>query len=183
MYQQVVARRYAKGLMLAARDQDLDLLASDISAISDALLRNDPNVRRLFEDPSFSPIEQKAVIRKIAQQSQMNPVLEHFLLLLVDKDRVLLLPLICDSLRALVDDYRGRLRANIKSATPLSPQMVEEIGQALKKISKKEVLAVTSVEPDLIGGIRVEMGGMVFDGSVKARLSAIKNKLVNNASM
>jgi F-type H+-transporting ATPase subunit delta len=183
MHQQIIARRYAKGLMLSATDQDLDGLTQNLKSLNEVLLGEQYNLRRLFEDPSFSHKERKAVIKRIADQMEMNPMIAHFLMLLVNKDRILLLPQICEEAITLIDEHHGRQRASIKSATPLHEDMINEICSLLNKISKKNVRAEIMLDPDLIGGIRVEMGGTVFDGSVKARLSSIKNKLVYNASM
>lgn len=179
IYQQAIARRYAKGLLLAVEKDNFDRITQDLLALTDMLLSE--SLKRLFEDPAFSPAERRSVINRIAEQWQMNPELHRFLLLLVNKDRILLLPLIYQAITAIIDEQRGRLRAQIKSASQLDQALVDDIKESLSKITKKEVMAEVAVDPSLIGGIRVDMGGTVFDGTVKARLSAIRNKLVYQA--
>jgi F-type H+-transporting ATPase subunit delta len=78
----------------------------------------------------------------------------------------------------LLDDYHARLRATIKTAALLDDKMVAEITNALKKLCNKNVLTNVEVDETLLGGVRVEMGGMVFDGSVKAKLAEMKNQLI-----
>lgn len=177
MYQQVIARRYAKGLMLAARDAELDSLEAELKSLVDVLLGTHSELFKLLDDPAFSPIERKAVLSRIKDTFAMNQVLYYFLVLLIDKGRTMLLPLIHEALVLLIDERRGRVRAHIKSATPIDNKLVNEIKDALAKVCKKEVLTDATIAPELLGGIRVEMGGLIFDGTVKAKLAAIKNKL------
>lgn len=178
LYQQVIARRYAKGLMMAAQVQDLDTIEQELSAIVASLHEKKSDLDHLFSDPAFFPSEKKAVIDEIADKYHINPVIRHFLFLLVDKSRLKLLPLIHQSFVSLLDDFHGRIRATIKSATEVDDGLVTEITGVLKKLSQKNVLTEVSVDKALLGGLRVEMGGMVIDGSVKAKLLSMKDRLV-----
>lgn len=177
MYQQVIARRYAKGLMLSAKDGELEHLENELKILVDALLGGENDLLKLFSDPAFSPLDQKAVMKRIKEASGMSDSLYRFLLLLIDKGRFMLLPIIHHAFTSFIDERRGRVRAKIESATPISPDYIDEIESALKKICKKEVLATASLAPELLGGIRVEVAGLIFDGTVKAKLDAIKHKL------
>lgn len=178
MFQKVIARRYAKGLMLVAKGKELSELEEELRSLVDIMADDATGLTRLLVDPAFSPIERKAIINRIADASKMAPVLRHFLLLLVEKNRTMLLPLICDSLFSLIDEQVGRVRANIKSATPIYGKQMDEIRDALRKMSKKEVLIAAVIEPELLGGICVEMAGTIFDGTIKAKLDAIKQELL-----
>jgi F-type H+-transporting ATPase subunit delta len=180
MYQQVIARRYAKGLMMAAAVEDLDTIDEQFSELIAVLADENADLARLFSDPAFSPSEKKAVINQICTRYKINEVFCHFLLLLVDKGRLLLLPLIHEGFVALLDEHHGRMRAHIKSAVPVDDVMVKDITAALKKICKKEILADVAIDRGLLAGLRVELGGMVIDGSAKAKLAAMKNQLVNS---
>lgn len=178
MYQQLVARRYAKGLMLAAKADEYARLDEELKDLVGAMATT--NLGRLFEDPSFSPIERKKVIDKIADASKMSQILHRFLRLLVEKDRMKVLPAIQEAFVALTDEYEGRMRARVKSATPLDSAQLTAITESLKAISKRDVLTDIEVQPELLGGIRVEMAGMIFDGTVKAKLLGMKHKLLSD---
>lgn len=178
MNQHVIARRYAKGLVLSAPEQNLELLERSLMGLSSLLRDENSDLSRLFCDPNFSPSERKAVVKRVADKYDCNQMLLQFLLLLADKDRMMLLPQIHQALRALIDEKRGRMRAEIKSASPLTPTLIEEIKMTLSAMTKRDVEVVTSVNEELLGGIRVEIGGKVFDGSLKAKLEAMKNQLV-----
>ena len=71
MYQQVIARRYAKGLMMAAATAELDEIGDQFADIVLALQSGESDLARLFRDPAFSPIEKKAVINQILSATNL----------------------------------------------------------------------------------------------------------------
>ncbi len=177
MYQQVIARRYARGLMLSADDKELESVEQELKALVDVTSVS-KDLYVLFEDPAFSPLEQKAVIKRMKIAFELSEVIYHFLVLLIDKGRITLLPMIYHAFVSLIDERRGRVRASIKSASPLEKSFVSEIKDALTMVCKKEVVVKEMSEPELIGGVRVEVGGLIYDGTVKAKLEALRSKLI-----
>ena len=61
--------------------------------------------------------------------------------------------------------------------TPIDSTILDDIKQALIAISKKDVVVSTETDQELIGGIRIEMDGKIFDGSIKGKLDAIRHML------
>ena len=66
---------------------------------------------------------------------------------------------------------------SVESATPLSDDMRYQLKAGLAKKYSHELTLDFHVKPELLGGIRVKVGSDVWDGSVKARLEALKNQL------
>jgi F-type H+-transporting ATPase subunit delta len=182
MYQQLIARRYAKGLILSAKNLELESIESDLKALVDALEGEAPDLHRLLMDPAFSPLERKAVIKRLKDAFHMNDKLYHFLLLLIDRGRIMLLPKIHEAFLMFVDQRRGRVRAFVKSATPVDAMHMNEIKDSLSTLCQKEVVTKATIIPELLGGIRVEMGGLIFDGTLRAKLDAMKSRLLNEVS-
>lgn len=174
----IIARRYAKGLMMAVETKDLDRLASELNDLV-VLMSSHKDLAYVFSDPSFLPQSRKGVINSIADKASIMLSLRNFLLLLVDKGRIKLLPQIRDALIDFIDEQAGRVRATIKSASPLNEQEVSSISDALTALSKKIVSINALVDETLLGGIRVEMAGTIFDGTVRAKLDALKSQLIN----
>lgn len=175
--QQVIARRYAKGLMNALAEKELDIVPGQIASLARLLLPKDSDLKRLFSDPVFSSEERLAVIDRIAVTYAYPEALRNFLALLVKKNRFALLPLIHEALITFIDEHHGQSRAIIKTAKALAPYILDDITRALTKLSHRNILVEVKEDLSLIGGIRVEMGGKVFDGSVRAKLDALKNGL------
>lgn len=178
MYEKVVARRYAKGLMLATDASDFEKLSSQMHDLVETV-KSHKDLAQVFIDPAFLPADRKAVINRVAQQTSMLAILHNFLLVLVDKGRLNLLVAIYEELVRLIDQQVGRIEAVIQSARSLDEQEIDQITKALAAMSNKVVRAQTLVDEGLLGGIRVEMAGMIFDGTVRAKLSAMKDSLLN----
>jgi len=91
-----------------------------------------------------------------------------------------LLPHIYEALTHMIDAEQGRLQVTILSATPVAESEIHEITQSLLQVSdKKEVRAKNLIDKNLLGGMRVEVDGAVFDATLKAKLSALKSKLLH----
>ncbi|MEZ5387952.1 MAG: F0F1 ATP synthase subunit delta [Prosthecobacter sp.] len=82
-----------------------------------------------------------------------------------------------DAFARLVAHEVDRQRALVESATPLAPATQSELQASLSKKYDRQLTLDFSVNPELLGGIRVKVGSDVWDGSVKARLEALKTSL------
>ena len=98
-------------------------------------------------------------------------------MLLVAENRMSLLPDIRDSLRSLVEQAAGRVKASVPSARALSDQQLELVRQALSARTNSVVTLETSVDPDLIGGIVVRLGDLLLDGSLRTQLNSLRGSL------
>ena len=77
----------------------------------------------------------------------------------------------------LIRSEAERQSATVESATPLSDDMRYQLKAGLDKKYSRDLTLAFDVKPELLGGIRVKVGSDVWDGSVKARLEALKNQL------
>ncbi len=177
-YQQVIARRYARGLMLSLKTEAFDEVVAELKSFVD-LIESSKELKKVFLDPAFSPLDRRDIVNKISERAAMHKYLQVFLLLLIEKNRMSLLPLIYEALLSLVDSHQERVRIKIVSAEALSDQELSEITSSLKKSLNKEVIPELVIDPSLLGGLRIEVGGTVYDGSLKNKLEMIKQKLLS----
>lgn len=84
---------------------------------------------------------------------------------------------ILDAFARLVANEEDRQRAAVESATALTPASQTELQASLSKKYGRPLSLTFSVNPELLGGIRVKVGSDVWDGSVKARLKALSESL------
>jgi F-type H+-transporting ATPase subunit delta len=100
-------------------------------------------------------------------------------LLLLERGRAALLPAIARAYQEMSDAKLERVRARVRSAHPLDIASETAIRKAIERWTGKKVVMTTQVDPSLIGGVVAEVAGTVFDGSVVARLDAMRNRLLN----
>jgi F-type H+-transporting ATPase subunit delta len=97
--------------------------------------------------------------------------------LLVEADRIALMPSIASLFESLKDEADGVAKATIESAFELTPEDLADLTTALERRFKRKVEATVVVNPDLIGGARITVGDEVIDGTVQERLRAMAVQL------
>jgi F-type H+-transporting ATPase subunit delta len=174
-----VARRYARALFGIGIDAgNFEALGHEIDELS-SLLAGSPELRNALENPVFRPEEKRAVLEQILPRVTPTAEVRRFVLLLLERRRLVMLPAIARAYRDLADAHAGRVRAKVTSAEPLSPAALEGIRRALGQRTGKQVLVEAEVDPDLIGGVIARVGDLVLDGSVRTQLAELREKLVN----
>jgi F-type H+-transporting ATPase subunit delta len=101
----------------------------------------------------------------------------NFIHVLVEGERVSLLPQIAEMFETLKNDAEATATATIESAMELTEAQVAELKAALEKRFGRKIETTVTVNPDLIGGARVTVGDAVLDGSVQAKLAAMHTQL------
>jgi F-type H+-transporting ATPase subunit delta len=101
----------------------------------------------------------------------------NFLKLLLENDRVAVLPEIADQFEALKAKVENTVDAVITSAAPLSEAQQREMADSLKERLGRDVRITTEIDENLIGGAVIRAGDVVIDGSLRARLDGLANAL------
>jgi F-type H+-transporting ATPase subunit delta len=172
-----ISRRYAKALVqLAAEQNQLEGFGTELERFS-SLLAEQERLRLLLESPTF-PMERKsAILADLLAKLQFSPTTEKFLGLLLEKDRLQYLQQINAEYRRQADELAGVVRARITAAAELDDAQCRAIVQSLKSQTGKEVELTVAVDPALIGGLQTEIGGRLFDGSLRTQLKRIEDTL------
>ena len=170
-----VAGVYAKALVDAAQGQNaLDGVEEAFTAFMEAF-RTLPEFRTFLAAPNVpSPAKKDALTKALAGAPA---TFVHFLCLLVDKGRLASLPGIHEVFRSLRDEASGRVRAKATTAAALSPQQSGGVRTALAEKLKREVVLEETVKPEILGGIRLQIGDWVADGTLQRRLRDLSREV------
>jgi F-type H+-transporting ATPase subunit delta len=172
-----ISRRYAKALVAIGSDQDkVEAYGEELSQVG-AVFAAEHGLRLLMDSPTVSLEKKAAILRELLGQMRVSSGVQNFLGLLLSKDRLRFLPQIEADYRRFADERSGILRARITSAMELSAAQREAIKARLEAATKMRVALRVEVDPALIGGVQAEIGGRVFDGSLKAQLNRIEDTL------
>jgi F-type H+-transporting ATPase subunit delta len=166
-----IARPYAEALFQVARKGDLAVWGGQIDALS--LVAQNPQLRQFADSPKVSTEQVYDLVTAAAQQP-LEPGMQNFLRTLIANGRLVALPAIADQFRSLVNAASGVADAVIFSPYPIEPAQLAEVVATLEKRFGRQLSASVTLEPELIGGIRVVVGDEVLDTSVKARLERMK---------
>ncbi|MBN4077444.1 ATP synthase F1 subunit delta, partial [Sulfobacillus acidophilus] len=133
----------------------------------------------LIKNPIFYADERKAVLKKISEKYDFHALLTKMLDLLVEKDRLRFFVAIYNAFMRELDLQIGRVRAHIKSSTPLANETKEKILNSLEERVGKKIVPILSVDSSLMAGVRASIGGFVFDGTLQTKLKRLKKELTN----
>jgi F-type H+-transporting ATPase subunit delta len=170
---------YARALFEAAREQDrLEPVSADLAALA-AALDEVPELRAFLRNPEVDPAGKAEVLGKIA--SGADELVLNFVRVVAEKGRAGEIGTMNDELEALVAREQNRLALELTTAYELSDEEARSIVAAIEKASGRTVDATRTVDPDLIGGIVLEVGSFLADGSVRGRLERLRRELATTA--
>jgi len=172
-----IARRYAKALFGLALEQSRVEAWSDALVALQAAVDASPELQDILENPVYSKEQRREIVKQLAQVLALDPHPLSLLLLLADRNRLGYLEGIVRTFRELTDSKLGRVRAQVVTAVPLDAAAVKAIAEKLAHATKTTVLVERAVDPSLLGGVVARVGSLVFDGSVRSQLEALRREL------
>jgi len=172
-----ISIRYAKALLnIASEEERVTQYSEELAGIA-AVLKREDLLRLLLDSPTFPLAKKSAIMHDIADVLKLSDGMCKFLDLLLKKDRIAYLSQIDMNYRKISEELSGVVRANIKAANKLTKKRTDEIRQGLEKQTGMQVVLSVEIDKSLIGGLQAEIGGKLFDGSVKTQLKRIADTL------
>ena len=172
----VVDRVYAKALFEAAQEQGkLEPVGEQLGQLVEAE-REVPELRELLRNPQLDPRARRAALEDVLGGTE--ELLRNFLLVLSDKGRAGQLEEIAAEFERLVAEAAGIVHAELTTAVELSDDEADKLLGQIEQASGRKVEATRAVDPDLIGGIVLQVGSHRLDASVRGRLDRLRRQLV-----
>ena len=134
-----------------------------------------PELRELLRNPQLDPRSKRAALEDLL--SGADELLRNFLLVLVDKGRAGQLEEIAREFERLAAEQEGIVRAELTTAVELSDAEAKKLLKQIEQASGQKVEATRSVDPDLIGGMILQVGSRRLDASVRGRLERLRREL------
>lgn len=174
-----VARRYAKALFESALEKkQLNAIAGDFLMLGNHC-RDLPSLSKMLASPVVPRSEKLASLEK-AYKSRLQPMSMVFIRLLMQKGRESYLAAIADEFQHRVDGHNGVVRGDVVSVFPLSKDQREILLKTMSKLTGKKVLLNERVEEDVLGGVVVRIGDMVYDASLRHQLVKLRENLTQS---
>jgi len=174
-----LTRRYAKALVeIGVEEKAVEAYADELAKVKE-ILSQEELLSQLLDNPTLALEKKQAMLAEVYKALELSEGMVKFLGLLLSKGRLCFLSQIEESYRRQADELSGILSAKITSATELDDVQQQAIASSLEKQTGKQIALTVEVDPDLIGGLQAEIGGRLFDGSVKTQLKRIEESLKN----
>ncbi len=164
-----VARPYAEAAFKSALEKN-ELAAAGDGLQLVAAIAVDPQMRSVASNPRVGPQQKKDLFFAVAGD-RAGAMVKNLVAMLVDNHREVLLPAIADQFEALKRDHERVVHAKITSAQPLTEDQRAQLVGSLERQYGRKVEAEVDVDPDLLGGARVQVGDQVIHASVRDALA------------
>jgi F-type H+-transporting ATPase subunit delta len=164
-----IARPYAEATFRAALEKSALAVVGDSLMLLAAIAR-DEQMHSILLNPKVSAAQKKEIF-EAAAGGRLDDLAKRLLAVLIDNHREVLIGSIAEQFDELKNEHEKILRAHITSAQPLSDPQRDEIVAALERRYGKKVEADLDVDPELLGGARVQVGDQVIHASVRDALA------------
>jgi F-type H+-transporting ATPase subunit delta len=172
-----IGEPYAQALMSLAQQQNLTNQFGDIFRSLSSLLSESREFKDFVLNPVVKGEDKKAVLKQV-MGNDANPYLINFMMLLVDKRRIVFLEPIIEHYLNLLRKLNKTVLAEVISATELNEEQRNNLIEKVKAISDaNDVELKTIVDSDLIGGVIIKIGSKVIDASLRGQLRRISISL------
>ena len=174
MAKQVSGDRYARALFE---------LASEKGTVDDWLVQldlavqvlNDDEFRALLNHAEVSLLRKREAVEAVL--AEVDPMVQNLISLLVARGSVGVVGDVYDNYTRLVDIAKGRQRVELTSAVELEDNQIDKIKVFVEGLVKKEVVIHTSVDESILGGIVIQIGDQLLDGSTKTQLEGLREQV------
>ena len=175
-----LARVYGRSLFEVAGEQNkLDLLREQLGQFVDALKEN-RDLELFFFSPYFSTIEKQAALEKVLDGADER--LLNFLALLIENHRMPVIFRVRREYDRLWEQEKQLLPVVLTSAVELDEQTIEDLGERIGERTGRTVTLTKRVDPDILGGIVVQVGNSILDASIRNRLEQLRTQVARGVS-
>lgn len=171
-----ISEPYAQALMSLAQQNDLAEQFGETFRDLESLLSESQEFKDFVLNPVIKNEDKKSVLKQV--MGDANPYLLNFIMLLVDKRRIIFLESIVEQYLSLLRQLNQTVLAEVISARELNDEQKDKIVEKVKGIVEaRDVELKTSVDPNLIGGVIIKVGSKVIDASLRGQLRRISVSL------
>jgi F-type H+-transporting ATPase subunit delta len=174
-----IANVYARSLFEVAQEHDkLDTIKEELGQFADELNTN-RDLQVFFFAPYFSSAEKKDGVSKVIENGDEHLV--RFLELLAERHRMPALFRIRKELDRLWAEENQLLPVTITSAVELEDETVKDLAKRIEDQTGRQIELTTHVDPNLIGGLQMRVGNMIYDATIKNRLEKLRREVARAA--
>jgi len=171
-----IARPYANAVFAIANDKGELKSWSDLLAVLAQAVAV-PNMQSVISSPSVSDDQVVGLLAEVAGEL-MSEDAQHFLALLAENNRLMLLEHIAVIFEELRAEAEQVMTADVTTARALTSEQESNIAAALKKRLGRDVTLNSSVDESLLGGAIIRAGDLIIDGSALGKLNRLANAII-----
>lgn len=173
-----LATNYAQALFSLARDHNvLEEILEQLKMI-DETLKKEKEVIAFISNPLAPKKAKKELIKKLFE-NDINPYLLNFMFILADKSREAIIPSIVTNYQKFLYEHLDIIEVRVTTARSLSDQQYLAVSTKMKKMLNKKVVLDKHINPKILGGIMLQIGDKLLDGSITRQIKKLEKTLID----
>jgi F-type H+-transporting ATPase subunit delta len=177
-HQSPLAIAYAQALLeLANESKTTTAIGEELRALREVIDKN-PRFAEVLANPSISTDERGQLLHRIFD-NRASTLMLHFLGLVNEKGRLDMLSSIAGAYADLLDQQQGKIEVDATVAEKLSDEQLEAVRKKVSDALKRNAVVHQFVDPQIIGGLVLRVQDQLIDGSVRAQLAAMRQRLLD----
>ena len=174
MAKQLSGQRYAQAIFdLALENNQVEQWGEDLAVVAEVF--QDADFTALMKHADMSAVNKLAATATVL--AGVNVMVRNLVDLLVSKNSVDAIARVHSGYTELLDRHLGRQRVEVTTAVPLESAEADRINSFVSGLIRSEVVLTAKVDESLLGGLVIQIGDQLLDGSTKARLEALRSRL------
>lgn len=170
-------RRYALALYeVGEKKNKVNEYLRDLKEVVN-IIKNSEEICNILKHPEISTSRKKDIFTEIFKDKVDDGLLS-FLLVLIEKDRILYLEEKLKEMENIYLEKNNTLLANVKTVIPLLDEEKEELIKKLENKYNKKIILEQEIDKSIIGGVYVRVGDDVLDGTLSTKLKEIKKVML-----
>ena len=170
-------KKYAKKFLANVEMAEIPQAIEQLGSIS-GLMEKDKSVRTLLVSPLFSGEERQKTLSFISGKIQATEKVGKYLAYLSEEKALGGLTEIVAAINALYLDMKKRARAIVTSPVAINKDFEDQLKQSLKQVTGRDIDMEFVLDPALLGGVRIRIGSVMYDSSIKGQLRLLRDKFI-----
>ena len=177
-----IAKVYATALLdTAAKHADADTVLAELEALVREVFAQEPRLEMFLSSAAIGRHARHASLQKIFS-GRVSATFMNFLQVLNDHERLNLIRPILSAATEMHDERSRRLRVVVASAVPLPDDVRTRLEKSVRTYFHLEPVLIPHIDPALLGGLKIRIGDMQYDASVRNRLDTLRDQILARSS-
>ncbi len=169
--------KYARALAEVAFEiGTAEQIADELSRFVEAM-EESRELAAALQNPAYPLAIKQGIVRKVADRMKLEPIVLNFLLLLVERSRISQLEVMREGYQRVLDEHAGVVQVSVSSTHELPDATRKGLEKALRRLTGEKVRLEYGLDESLIGGVKLQIGSTVYDGSVRTQLDQLRQEL------
>ena len=171
-------RRYALAIYEIAEEKGkVESYLSELKEV-DSVIASNEDLLQVIKHPQISTTKKKEIFADVFK-NVLDEDLISFLMILIEKHRILFLSGILEEAEKIHLEKNNTLLAIIKTVVPLKTSEKDNLISKLEKLYKKTIILNEEIDSSIIGGVYVRVGNDVIDGTIKSKFEDMRKLMLN----